>query len=329
MGIERFWRWWTAEGAARVERAIETGDYGSLTDELNDLVSGIDAALQWELGKGRTARHALCVTAAGDPDLRPLTERWRRAAPPEDATWEYVAARAPDPGWLTSRLSYGGYEIDLALTRLSLCVDESAVRTHVTVHHPVFAELGVDEQRSVAYLVLDWLLGEDDVERWVGAIDTSGEDPADGLPPDALPETVRALAKRYPQPGWVLMESVKPDGARWIASALRPIHWLDHPRLDQHLAITLRFSGQHPDGLPLGDDLARLRADEDQLTAELGDRALLVAHETFSGQRILHLYCDPRDRVAAATAAAWVGRTRGASIRVAADPGWAATRAFR
>ena len=43
----------------------------------------------------RVARHVLVVTAAGDPDLRELAQRWLAAAPAPDDAFEYAAFRQP------------------------------------------------------------------------------------------------------------------------------------------------------------------------------------------------------------------------------------------
>ena len=46
---------------------------------------------------GRSAAHALVVTAAGDAELRPLAHRWARAAPPADLLWEFHPSRPANP----------------------------------------------------------------------------------------------------------------------------------------------------------------------------------------------------------------------------------------
>lgn len=70
-----------------------TGHYGEGTTELTELTEAIDPYLEWDLVPGQTAVYALCLSAAADPGLRPLTERWRRAGPAPDTIWEYHPAR--------------------------------------------------------------------------------------------------------------------------------------------------------------------------------------------------------------------------------------------
>src|SRR5437762_1556210 len=91
--IGEFWAWWAA-ARPRVEEAIATGAWGELTPEVAERVRAIEPRLDWEFGPGVSgARHALCLSGRGDPDLRRITESWVRAGPPPDATWEFHPAR--------------------------------------------------------------------------------------------------------------------------------------------------------------------------------------------------------------------------------------------
>jgi Family of unknown function (DUF695) len=111
-------------------------------------------------------------------------------------------------------------------------------------------------------------------------------------------------------------------------SAMRPMKWIDSPLLDQHLEALLPFAEKTGQGYPQGVALERLRQLEDQLTAQLGDRALLVAHETLDGVRTLHLYADHTDQdvfaIAEQVAATWPSR----HLRTEIDPGWRNVSAF-
>ncbi|MGO1053445.1 DUF695 domain-containing protein [Crossiella sp. CA198] len=321
-GIEDFWHWWQQEGATLLANAIHSGDFADLPEQMAHLVNAINKDLQWELGPGRDAQHSLCVTANGDPALRPLTERWLRAAPAPDATWEYRAARQADPNVLNQQLDFADWELDLEQTRLSLTVDEQSLLVDVTVHHPQFPNMPEDAALQIAFLTLTWLLGEDDLERWIGEVNTAAEQPADALPADALPETVHAMAARHPEPSWVVMEGEGQDGARLTAIAMRPMRWIDHPLLDLHAGITLRYPTQDPRDLPTSAGLTDLQDLEDDLMRQLDGAALLVAHETGRGNRTLHLYCDSTDTAALATITAWVHGQSTATLDTQSDPAW-------
>jgi len=94
--IEAFWLEWP-QLRKDIEKELTAGDYGSGTDRLTDLVEAIDPGLEWDLMPGMDARHALCLSAASDPALRPVTEQWLRRSPGPGSAWEYHAARIPVP----------------------------------------------------------------------------------------------------------------------------------------------------------------------------------------------------------------------------------------
>lgn len=151
--------------------------------------------------------------------------------------------------------------------------------------------------------------------------------PADALPAEALPETVLALAARTGDDQWALLEGQR-DGKSVLVSAMRPMKWIDNPLLDQHLEVLLPFAEKTEQGYPQGVALERLRQLEDQLTAQLGDRALLVAHETLDGVRTLHLYADHTDQGVVGIAQQVVATWPSSHLRTEIDPGWKNVSAF-
>ena len=294
--IAEFWQWWAAIGELRFTASIAKGDYGDVADDFTVRVAAIHPELQWETSKGGSSQHALCVTAAGVAELRPLAERWFRAAPQATEVWEFSPARQRDPSVLTSLLDFSGVQVELGLSRFSIHVDDERQLLHVKVFHPTFAALGENSSRQVTYLLLDWLLGEDDVERWVGGIATVLDDPLDSVPVDALLNVVVEMAARHIEPVWFLAESTTTAGNRLLVTSMRPLRWIDHPLFDLHTEIRLPYSLQRDDGLPTVEALEALRGYEDGLVRALGERGLLVAFETFEGQRVFHVYTDSEDQ---------------------------------
>lgn len=72
---------------------------------------------------------------------------------------------------MSNLLELDGKNLDLASTqfRVELAVEE--FRVHVGVCHPSFGDLTPPARKPITYLVLDWLVGEDDVERGLGHIE--------------------------------------------------------------------------------------------------------------------------------------------------------------
>src|SRR4051812_24374474 len=170
--VRDFWSWWTSSGAAAADRAIRGGTTAGLADQLGRRVAGVHPGLDWELAPGTDSEHVLVVSSGGDPSLRPVARRWRMGAPPADRTWAYADSRQPvqDAGEVV--LTVGGTELDLG----SATADGRGRGTvrDVVVHPPAFVALDEQARRTATYLMLDAVLGEADVETWLGGVETSG-----------------------------------------------------------------------------------------------------------------------------------------------------------
>ena len=148
----------------------------------------------------------------------------------------------------------------------------------------------------VSFLVLDWVLGEDGVERWVGAVETTGIRRTANAPASDLEAAVNEMAAQARPERWVLMEGTTRGGERIVVSARRPLQWLDHPIFDLHTEVRLAYEDKREDGLPTVASLDLLRGIEDDISAALGIRGILVAHETVAGTRLLHYYSGSEDQ---------------------------------
>lgn len=323
--VEEFWGWWASAGRAAAEAGIGGAGFEGFTGHMTARVNAMHSDLAWELSPGARAEHALVVTAAGVPALRRLAERWHRHAPAVSAVWEYHPARQASVSSLAAVLEIGGQRLSLDELTFDLHVDNDRDVIDTVVFHPSFAKMPSDVRNQVGFLALDWALGEDGVTRWIGGFETSGARPPTGVPADGLIETVEALAGRAGQSRWVLLHGVR-EGAVVIASLAVPAKWVDHPLMDLHMAVTLPFAGQTPEGLPGPGSLDQLRALEDELTDRLEPRALLVAHETTRGVRTLHLYADSDDSAVAELARDAVAGWPGAVLNSTLDAGWRAIR---
>jgi hypothetical protein len=289
-GINAFWQWWP-QVRPRVEAAVESGDWGNLAKEVSARVTAIHPELEWEFSSGTRAEHALIVTPCGNAALRATAARWLAAAPPADDTWEFHASRQPDPAVLEATMSTGGRDLSLAELRYAYEVDEERASVSVAVHHPEFGTLPEDLRMQVAFLSLDWLLGEDGVETWVAGVEMAVEPPAGAGPAAALKEAVDRLDAAHAEPVWALL-SAEHEGLPVLAMARSPLRSVCFPRFDTHVAVTAPFNRFDEGGLPADGSLEALRALEDDITAALGGDGDLLAHETTRGVRTLHYYVD-------------------------------------
>ncbi|GAA3004896.1 DUF695 domain-containing protein [Streptosporangium longisporum] len=330
-GIAEFWAWW-AQARPELDAMAAAGETGRLAEWIGPAVQVVHPSLVWEIVPGRAAGRALVVTSAGDPELRPTAHRWAAAAPPADGSWEFHPSRraAPDPTGLV--LDAGGYELALDGLVLGLRVPHGSPRIDVVAHHPVFTLLEEETRTEAALLALDRLLGEDEVARWVGDVSAAAYEPIDAVPAVHLPGVVADLASGYRDEQWALLEGRTASGARLVATARHPLRPVDHPLLDQHIEITLPYAHRDAEGLPAGSSLEALRDVEERLAGRIGrlnGRAVLAAHLSAEGQRVLHLYADPASEAASCArelSAGWEeGRPR---VDVTADPGWIAVSPF-
>lgn len=327
--IAEFWRRW-ADARFDVAGAIDSGSGPEVARLLDPMVCALHPDLRWETVPATTARHALVVSSGGKAELRTLTERWHRAGPAPDSLWEHHPSRPTDRGRLTSTVEVAGREIALAETVVSAEVDDARCRLDVAVYHPSFGDL-VDEARMMlALTALDWALGEDDVERWVGRIETTTFEPLDEVPITGLTAVLSQLADRWGGERWLHLAGVDAKGRQVRASVRHPVRPVDHPLFDEHVVVRLPFAGLGADGLPDEVVAARLNAFEAHLRQRLGAAAVLVAHETHAGQRVLHLYDDSQHSVGPQIApmlSAWA--EGGARVETGLDPGWTSTTHLR
>jgi hypothetical protein len=247
-GSGDFWTWWST-GRDRVANAIEDGQVDrALVDEIGRAVSAVHPQLAWELSPGRSARHAFCVSPEGRADLRRAALRWLATAPPPDDVWEYHASRQPSP--TLARLDVDGRSFDLAEMRAVTSWDAARRRVDVRLWHPGFAGAPHPVRTQVAFLFLDNLLGEDEVERWVGQVDLL-DLPTGGRTPDELrAEIERRRGEGGGRETWILGTIDGKDGRRTVVLADAALKRIDHPFADHHveIGVVLEGTGGLPDG---------------------------------------------------------------------------------
>ena len=289
--IAGFWRWW-AQARPRVEASVDSGAWDDLTDEVAGRVHAIHPKLEWEFCPGRRARHCLVVSPAGDAALRATAARWRATAPPEDHIWEYHAARQPDPTSSGMTMQIAGAELALDEMRFAFEVDADRSQIDVVGYHRAFASLPEKAVAMVTFLTLDWLLGEDGVELWIGRVEWRTTPPAQAQLPSALGAAVAELAAQHQEPTWAVLSAQRPGEPPVIATVQQPLKAVRWPRFDTHVGVVLPYRSANDAALPADGSLDALRDFSDRLDAALGDDAELVAHESTRGRRTLHYYVD-------------------------------------
>lgn len=330
--ISGFWSWWRDAGASDTAAALADGEPGRTADEIGAHVAAIHPALGWEFAPGLGSLHVLVLSREGNPQLRAVARRWRRAAPDADETWQYADARQPavDPAAFTVELD--GARIHASEVTVSARV--SGTSLDVALFHPALADLPAERRTAAVFLLLDHVVGEADVETWIGSIEALTLAPLDPIPLLTLPVVVHQLRERHTdaqgRPSWVLLEGRTPGGLPVVASAQVPLTPATAAQLDAHVAVAVPFTDRTDGGLPGPSSLQPLRDFEDHLTRRLGDSGRLVAHQTSGGMRLLHFYVDTTTPAADQLRAAVGGWDQGAvRIQVEYDPSWEAVAHLR
>lgn len=194
----RFWQGW-AELLPELSAALGDREPQRVENQLCDLVAALHPELHFSLDRGQRAVYALVVSGQEDPRLRPYTDAWRAAAPPEDAIWEYhdSVPPVPDPTGVTVNL--GAHRIPLADVRVVAQVDGDVV--DVAVYHPTIAELDPAARDAMTYLPLDAALGERLAAEHLRRVETASTEPADTIGLLELRTLVRELAEKPAEGG--------------------------------------------------------------------------------------------------------------------------------
>jgi hypothetical protein len=308
MTIEEYWRWWE-DARSDVQAAIEQGADRAVLHELLERVSALGLAC--EMSAGLRSRHAICASANGDPALRKLAYRWRDAAPPADEVFEYQASRIAGNPDATLRMN--DREFAFSDFRFGVSVDEPRRELDLDVQHPAFPELEENLRAQAGFIALDTILGEEEVERWIGALRWSAAAPTAAVTPTGLREEVGRLRSSEPSGEWALLRS---DDA--VAVAARPLRPVDHPYLDLLCELKAR---------PVHHDLSVLQDNEEALAHDFATRAFHAASLTEGDVRTAFVYIDG-DTSTSHELEAWADE-RGYETTFSLDPAWDAVRRFR
>jgi hypothetical protein len=247
------------------------------------------------------------------------------AAPEADETWSYSDVRLPAPDVEDVVLRIG--EVDLDAGSATADARVTGAQIDVVVHHRRFSDLPEDAQRTATFLLLDAVLGEADVETWIGQIASSELSALDAIPLVALRAVVADVRAQHTgpdgEPHWVMLNGTTPDGGAILASTQVPLRASTAPHLDTYVPVVVPFKDRTEQGLPGPASLSALRDLEDHLTALLGDSGRVVAHQSHDGVRILHVYVDGTTPAAEQVRAGVVGWDQGeVAVDVELDPGW-------
>src|SRR5262249_15623121 len=148
--------------------------------------------------------------------------------------------------------------------RVAMDVDTLRARIHGTYFHPRFAELSDEHRDTALFLLLDGILGEDGVERWLGGIEATTELPDGAVPLRDVLAAIEDL-ERGDHPHGAILKDETETGELVILSCNMALKRIDHILHTIHLAIDLAILDQNPQGLTTDTDSEALEAIQNEL----------------------------------------------------------------
>jgi hypothetical protein len=241
-GIDRWWEQFAAKAPA-LNDLFKGKKKWDLPGWMNDTLQAISPQLMWEYGPAvRGPGYRLVITPESHKELRPLTTAILERAP-KIAGWEFYPYRLAedlDMARDTVEARTGG--------TLNEVTAEARIgegnRIDLMFRSPVTEDEDDEEARGVAFVAAESLLGEQALDRWVGAIEVgatqkrarkTGTVALDRLKDtfDALVESIRD--RLSPRP----LREVAAD-AKWSLLKLEPEQADDYPeQLDLFVSVTL------------------------------------------------------------------------------------------
>lgn len=319
--LAAFWDWFQ-QARPRLEHELRAGFSSELQEELSSEVKALHPELAWEAGRGAGSTLELSLSTEGHFSLRRLTEAWRQAAP-EVPGWRFHAERPATARFEHAVLHFAGQQVALQQLRFRLEDDVPRARVDVTVWHPAFEAMEAGARESLSLLALDALLGADELERWVGGVDTASEATEAFVPPEALRARVAALAAA-PHDTLAFMQGKDAQGREVMASLHLSLKRLDHLAYEDQLVVRIAYRSVEQ-GMPSAEEHQAAQALEDQLVESLRGLALHYGH-VVSGGRLEVLFYVADKRAAEGRLAAWRERARGWKVERTwhHDPEWRA-----
>jgi len=194
--IRAFWQWFSTH-QCEVARMLDMDDTAGLARVMNEQMDALTSGLAWEIGPGLVEPYMLVLPAEGDVNRRMVIARILEAAPRLEG-WEFHSARPTRPFQPEVRLPDKHLTFQSSKWRFRLAPSANSDRFDLEIFDDELATHDQTTGLTAAFILLDAVLGEDIVERWIGNIQILPRDKTHGnsLPMPAISERLAELVPR-------------------------------------------------------------------------------------------------------------------------------------
>jgi len=175
--IERFWAQLRTDGNFLMGE-VKQGQAGALVKWVDEYVQVIDKNIMWEAGPAANDENAfkLSLSAEARDELKPLIDTMVGKAPAIDG-WilengrEALPARNIEEA-LPARLGAHGVMVPGVPPFVVHCTPNDEHRIDVVFESPAFRDAHDRKDLITAFMLCDLVLGERNVDRWLGVVET-------------------------------------------------------------------------------------------------------------------------------------------------------------
>jgi hypothetical protein len=225
--LQQIAEWWQefSQNANRLDALFSGREEWDLPEWMSQHLQSIHPDLMWEYGPAiHTQGHRLVITPEAISHLRPLAEDIVARAPQIEG-WEFYTYRIPESVEMSQQTVQARAGLDISDVQVSITVGQHN-RIDLAFR---WQTLPADEEQAfnAAFVTAETLLGEEQLDRWVGLIEVvDGSQPADNsqrfvplgrLKPtfDALVDSIREQLPAEPYMTFA-------EDAQWAALQLEP-----------------------------------------------------------------------------------------------------------
>jgi hypothetical protein len=195
--------WWAHFQNKRknIEAFLDGRAQMDLEDFMADSLQSIDENLMWEYGtEPGGGKYQLVITPETERHLRPLVETIVATAPKLN-NWSFYAYRQPHGFEDTAELVQETTGISLDTLSFAATSDEEHL---INLLFKYSGEKGPEAQSDAVFMTVEYLLGEEILDRWIGDMDfAEASSKAKFKPMSDLPNTVfemiEAIKKKMPE----------------------------------------------------------------------------------------------------------------------------------